>query len=152
MNIRNRQSRSFLSIGFGALVALLAGAFAAPSVALAAPTLTCTISPGGTSSTGLCTSNGLAYDYNANFIVSGLPAGSYSYTWTTAGVRPQPISCSGAICNQVVNAYQEDAREKVLVTATNTATQQAYNMEVRVHLFAVCPPTAQPPYIGIHFC
>lgn len=149
MNNRNRQSRSFLSIGFGALVALLAGTFAAPSVALAAPTLTCTITPGGTSSTGSCTSNALSYDYNANLIVSGLPAGSYSYSWTTVGALPQPISCSGAICNQSLDAYQQDVRERVLVTATNTATQQAYSMEVRVHLFAVCGPNT---LFGMHYC
>lgn len=147
MNNRNRQSRSFLSIGFGALVALLAGTFAAPSVALAAPTLTCTISPGGTSSTGSCFSNGLAYTYNGNYIVSGLPAGSYNYSWTTAGARPRPISCSGAICNQSLDAYQDDVMQKVRVTATNTVTQQAYNMEVRVSLFGVCGPPN-----GMYYC
>lgn len=122
----------------GAIVGMAASAIAAPAVATAAPVLTCMITPGGNSSTTSCFSSALATAYNANFIVSGLPAGTYTYVWTATGALPQPISCSAAICNQALDANQADVHEKVTVVATNTATHVAYTLQNRISLLAVC--------------
>jgi hypothetical protein len=124
-----------------ALVAVASSGFvavAAPATAQAAPTLTCTITPGGTSSTGSCSTNALNYAYNGNYVVSGLPAGNYTYAWSTNGAKPQPISCSGAICNQALDAAQQDVMQKVNVVATNTSTGATYPLTVRVTILAVC--------------
>lgn len=137
-------SRFTQRIASGSCAAVLAAAgslFAAvamPASAQAAPTLTCTITPGGTPSTTNCGTSVVNTAYNANFVVTGLPSGTYSYAWTATGALPQPISCSGSICNQALDADHQDVREKVQVVATNTATNATYTLSVRVGLFAVC--------------
>lgn len=144
-------SRFTQRIASGSCAAILAAAgslFAAvamPVSAQAAPTLTCMITPGGTPTTTNCGTVALSLAYNANFVVTGLPAGSYSYTWTATGARPQPISCSGSICNQALDADQQDVLEKVQVVATNTATNATTTLSVRVNLLAVCGG-------GAYFC
>lgn len=144
----SRFTQRIASGSCAAAIAVAASAFAAvamPASAQAAPTLTCTVTPGGSPSTTNCGSSAVNTGYNANFVVTGLPAGSYSYVWTATGALPQPISCSSAICNQALDANQQDVREKVQVVATNTATNATYTLSVRVGLLAVCGG-------GAYFC
>lgn len=146
--VLRRFATRFASGSCAALLAITAStAIAVVATPAAAQALTCTITPGGTSSTGTCSSNALSYDYNGNYIVSGLPAGSYTYAWSTSGALPQPISCSGAICNQALEANGHDVREKVTVVATHTGTGASYTLSVRVSLFAVCGALG-----GLYWC
>lgn len=141
-NIFRRSITRLASGSCAAVLAASASLFAAavPASAQAAPTLTCSVTPDGTTSTSSCSATWPHPAYNANFIVSGLPAGTYTYAWSTAGALPQPISCSTAICNQDLDTDHQDVREKVTVIATNTVTHATYTLTVRVGIFAYCGP------------
>jgi len=116
-----------------------------PAAAQTAPTLTCTITPGGLPSTTTCTTNYAWNNYNAQFVISGLPAGSYTYAWSANKPAGLESGCDD-VCNLSYNADGMDYRNVVTVTATNLSNGMHYTLSNHVSTLGVCYN------VNIHFC
>ena len=134
------------SVAMCVAVAASSVGYTFPAVAQAAPALTCTITPGGLPSTTTCTTNYPNDNYNAQFVVSGLPAGTYSYAWSANKPAGLETGCDD-VCNLGYNADGMDYRNLVTVTATNLSNGTHYTLSTRVSTLAVCYNVISP-----HFC
>ena len=110
-----------------------------------AATLTCAVTPGGTTFTtptpGGCGSDLPNPEYGASWAVTGLAPGTYTFQWwiSSYGPNPQPdLSCSSSTCSQSIDAWLNQVNEVVSVTVTNTSTHATETLSSRIKLKAVC--------------
>ncbi|QWP75600.1 hypothetical protein J5226_18580 [Lysobacter sp. K5869] len=123
----------------GALALAAIGSAAAPSTAQAQignrPRLWCFVSPNdlpGDPNFGRCASfYPGASSYRADFDVRNLPAGSYTYVWTSelAGVLP----CTTQSCTRTYRG-SAPVSDLVTVTYTNTATGASATLGANVQI------------------
>jgi len=135
-----------MKISFAALVVALSFAsvdYIKPVTAAAAPALSCTVTPGGIPSTTTCTTNYANDNYNAQYTLSGLPAGTYTYAWSSN--KPGLETGCATVCNLGFNADGADYRNAVTVTATDLSNGTHYTLTTRVMVLAVCGG-------GTYFC
>jgi hypothetical protein len=142
---------TFMKASIVALCAALAFGsvdFVAPSIAEAAPVLTCLATPGGTATSPSCSSNIPTTHYNVRWQVTGLPAGTYTYSWSS--VKPGLVLPCADFCDIGVDMSPPsvDWRDTVTLVATNTVTSVQYTLSAHALLMGVCAGPAG----GYAFC